>query len=264
MCKRVFILSNQDFSLSIIFSKLLKEQNIKIVGIGFTKTITKKKGKLFGAFELLKKMDKRYWLFLVISNMVFEIIDKLPFVNISLRKKAKKMNIPIYYSSDFNSLEFRKILLESDVDILLIRVNQILKKDVFNIPKEGTYGIHSSILPSYKGIAGEFHALRNKESIIGCSIFKVVEKLDEGPVLAIKSFKVNTNCLLEIILKNNFNASNLLIEFLNSNKRKEINSKVISSYYSWPKTEEVNQFKKLSFKFFCINALKKLILLNDV
>ena len=270
MPKKVFILSNQDLSSNIIFSKLLKselisEKKIDIVGIAFTTTIYKKGGKLSGSFKLLKRMDKRYWLFLVISNLIFEILSKLPFMNISLKRLANKLNIPIYYSSNFNSMEFRNILLQSDVDIIIIRVNQILSKDVLSIPKDGVYCVHSSILPSYRGIAGEFHALRHNEPVIGSSIFKVIEAVDKGPVVAIKSFKVDENCLLDIIIRNNLSAGELLISFLSDivygKEIMKIDTKVKNSYYSWPKQDEVDQFKSLGFRFFCVKAIIKLFLL---
>ena len=197
---KVFILSNDDLTSNIIFSGLLEDSNIEVTGIAFTTTLIKKnETKLTSVLNVFNKTVFNYWLFLIITNGFFKISE---YLSLNFKKKynstwfksikqlAKNKNIPIYYSNNFNSEEFIKIIKNHNPDIIAIRVNQILKKKIIELPKLGIICAHSSLLPSYKGIAAEFHALSNTEKI-GTSIFKVELELDKGPTISQKSFSIN-------------------------------------------------------------------------
>ena len=64
----------------------------------------------------------------------------------------------------------------------------MLPKIIWSIPNLGTINLHASLLPNYRGAAPIQRAIMNLETETGISLFKINEKLDEGPVC--KSYKV--------------------------------------------------------------------------
>ena len=270
---KVFILSNDDLTSNIIFSSLFGQEEIEVVGIGFTTTIVfKKESKLLGPFIVLKKTFLNYWLFLVITNGLFKIFERLkPNAKlgswlVSIKNIAKRKNIPVYYSANFNGSEFLEILRKSNVDILTIRINQILNENVLNTPKFGTICTHSSLLPSFKGIAGEFNAIAQGEHFIGSSIFNVELVLDEGHVLFQRTFKTRPNkSLLYHLLKNNIIAKHLLRKAVIEVGRAKGTSRFCvendyeSSYFSWPSKSAYGLYKKRGYKLLTFTDLMYLI-----
>ena len=261
---KVAILSNQDMTSNIIFSNLFKKSEIRLVGVAFTTTLTRKRTGILGVFDILQRLNFIYWLFLVFSNGIFvaraSLAKILPF-SVSIKSQCARHRVPVTKSSNFNSTEFIKWIKRCDPDIIIIRVDQMLGRELLSVPPKGVWCIHSSLLPAYRGIAGEFHAMARKEALIGTSLFEVRLKLDAGKVLRQASFKP-TNDLLYNILKNNSIAAHLLEKALTdvANKRPSQDGSALDnispSYHSWPKSSDMTLFnqtgaKLLGLKGFC-------------
>ncbi|HEY9746923.1 MAG TPA: formyltransferase family protein [Oculatellaceae cyanobacterium] len=261
----VFILSNDDLTSNLIFSPLFDSPMIEVCGVAYTTTLTNKKGGFSGALEVLKKTDFCYWLYLVLTNGFFKVFEKLALqFNIypqgtwlsSLRVLCRKHQIPLYHSANFNSPEFLALLKEMQPDLILSRVNQILKADILSIPTHGIWGVHSSLLPSYGGIAGEFHGLRMGEKQLGTSIFGVSLKLDEGPVISQRAIPVQAKrSLFYHLLSNNLAAGQLVRQTIEALAKDTLEQETTvipglePSYYSWPKPDQVRDFLKAKQRF---------------
>ncbi len=61
---------------------------------------------------------------------------------------------------------------------------KIMPKEVLDIPRLGTIGVHFSLLPKYRGASPLQTAILNGEVETGVSLYLLDEKMDEGPVLA--------------------------------------------------------------------------------
>lgn len=254
----VFLLCNSDLTTNLVFSGLFAERDVKVVGIAFTTTLTKSKGGFAGIFSLLKKMDARYWTYLVFTNGCFRLFERLvrpkksprawPF---SLVSEARRRHLPVYHSDNFNSDEFLRIVRDAKPDLLLIRVNQILSPELLNVPALGTWCLHSSLLPAYKGIAGEFHALLNGETALGSTLFEVVPKLDQGPPLVQVELPVlPKKSLFFHMIQNNLSASKMVADSVAELARTgRLASKLSAgdrkpSYFTWPQPSQVARFSK--------------------
>jgi methionyl-tRNA formyltransferase len=85
--------------------------------------------------------------------------------------------------SDPNSSEARAFLSELKPDLLLARCKFLLKPEVFNIPKRGTFVLHPGICPEYRNAHGCFWALVNRDlERVGMTLLKIDEGVDTGPV----------------------------------------------------------------------------------
>jgi len=85
--------------------------------------------------------------------------------------------------SDPNSSEARAFLSELKPDLLLARCKFLLKPEVFNVPKRGTFVLHPGICPEYRNAHGCFWALVNRDlERVGMTLLKIDEGVDTGPV----------------------------------------------------------------------------------
>lgn len=94
-------------------------------------------------------------------------------------KWAHEHGIPIYYSANE--------LLENPPEAtlgILASYGEIIKKEVINFFPQGILVIHPSLLPKYRGASPVPAAIMNGETVTGCSIIKMDEKMDHGPVIA--------------------------------------------------------------------------------
>lgn len=83
-----------------------------------------------------------------------------------------------------------KAVREFSPDLGLSLAAPILKPVLFAIPKLGTINLHKGKLPYYRGMPPAFWELFNGEKEVGCSVHKVLEGLDTGPLLVESSVSV--------------------------------------------------------------------------
>jgi len=79
-----------------------------------------------------------------------------------------------------NNVEFIYQLKKYDADIYVVVAFKILPEDVFSIPVMGSFNLHASYLPKYRGAAPIQWALINGETETGLTTFKLAEKVDTG------------------------------------------------------------------------------------
>ena len=94
-------------------------------------------------------------------------------------KWAHEHKIPIYYRAGE--------LLENPTEAtlgILASYGEIIRKDVINLFPQGILVIHPSLLPKYRGASPVPAAIMNGDSITGCSIIRMDEKMDHGPIIS--------------------------------------------------------------------------------
>jgi methionyl-tRNA formyltransferase len=67
-------------------------------------------------------------------------------------------------------------------DLFVIVAFRILPKEIFDIPSKGSFNLHASLLPRYRGAAPIQWALINGETETGLTTFKLAEKVDTGNI----------------------------------------------------------------------------------
>jgi methionyl-tRNA formyltransferase len=105
---------------------------------------------------------------------------------------SEKYNIPVLQPEKIT--EAKKELEKISPDLIILSAyGKILPKDILNIPKYGCLNIHPSLLPKYRGSSPIQMAILNGDKKTGITIILMVEKMDEGPVLASKEYKIKPN-----------------------------------------------------------------------
>jgi len=96
---------------------------------------------------------------------------------------AIKNNLPVLQPKKLkNNSSFVNELKEFDADLYVVVAFRILPPDVFEIPKYGSFNLHASYLPKYRGAAPIQWALINGETETGLTTFKLAERVDTGNI----------------------------------------------------------------------------------
>lgn len=243
---RLGLLLNDDPTSSLIFSQLLGLKHVKIQYVAYTTTLLQRTGFWGSVIKLFREMPVPVFAFYAYWSGIFKLKEVLG--TKTFRNLCKKQQISVYSSADFNSQEFLSLLKRYDVDLVVTRANQILKKEMLSLPRIATLCVHSSLLPSYKGIAAEFHSLKNLEKSIGSTVFEVERELDAGRIVNMAAMDTKRDKTLAWhIRKNNELAGKLLVETINAIQEHGLvyrNSSLPSSYYSWPSKADFKEFRK--------------------
>lgn len=110
-----------------------------------------------------------------------------------VKEAALKHSLPILQPTDLNNEEFISGLKALDGNIFIVIAYQMIPKEVFTIPAFGTFNIHASLLPDYRGAAPINWAIANGEERIGLTSFFINEKMDDGEIIYQMSLPNYTN-----------------------------------------------------------------------
>ena len=172
----------------------------------------------------------------------------------SVITELKKKSIPYtkLNNSINNSVNLKKLRKINPDIIIIIAGNQILKKEILNIPKYGIFNIHSSLLPDYKGLMPTFWVLKNKEKITGVSLYKLTEGIDNGPIVNQSIIKINESLShAELIKKSKIIGNDLIINSFDKIKNNEkLKNNLHGSYYKFPTSSDVKEFYRNGKSFF--------------
>ncbi len=104
---------------------------------------------------------------------------------------AIEKNIPVLQPEKLkNNPHFVDELKSFYADLFVVVAFKILPPEVFEIPKQGSFNLHASYLPKYRGAAPIQWALINGESQTGLTTFKLAEKVDTGNIYVQKEVEI--------------------------------------------------------------------------
>lgn len=85
---------------------------------------------------------------------------------------------------------FTDTLKNLKADIFAVVAFRMLPEEVWSIPSLGTFNLHASLLPQYRGAAPINHALINGEKVTGVTTFLIDKDIDTGSILLSKSEEI--------------------------------------------------------------------------
>ena len=102
-----------------------------------------------------------------------------------VQKIAKKNSIKTLTPTEFFSEIIKKEIEELYPDLIIVMGYGLkLPQHILQLPTLGCINIHVSLLPRWRGAAPIEHALLNGDKETGVTIFKLVQEMDAGPILA--------------------------------------------------------------------------------
>lgn len=100
-----------------------------------------------------------------------------------IKEFALKNNLNVLQPEKFNDPIFIEQLKKLDADLFIVVAFKILPKEVYSIPKYGSFNLHGSLLPKYRGAAPIQWALINGDTKTGLTTFFLKEKVDTGNMI---------------------------------------------------------------------------------
>lgn len=85
---------------------------------------------------------------------------------------------------------FIDTLKQLNADIFIVIAFRMLPEVVWGMPPLGTFNLHASLLPSYRGAAPINRALMNGESKTGVTAFFLSQEIDKGDIFASESLDI--------------------------------------------------------------------------
>ena len=107
-----------------------------------------------------------------------------------VKEWALARNISVFQPAPLDSEFCYKLQATSYKLFIVVDYGKILPKTALDIPKRGCLNVHFSLLPRYRGASPIRSAILNDDRNIGTSIILLVEKLDEGPIVAQKPIRL--------------------------------------------------------------------------
>ena len=101
----------------------------------------------------------------------------------AVKEYARAKNLKILQPENLKSEEFISQLKELNPELGVVVAFRKMPKEVFFLPEKGTFNLHASLLPDYRGAAPINYAVINGETKTGVTTFFINEKIDEGSIL---------------------------------------------------------------------------------
>lgn len=97
----------------------------------------------------------------------------------------------IFEPEDLKSDEIYNQLKNLDADLFVVVAFKILPERIFSLPKKGSFNLHSSLLPKFRGAAPIQWALLTGEIETGVTTFFLQPSVDTGNMIAQKKIPVS-------------------------------------------------------------------------
>lgn len=108
-----------------------------------------------------------------------------------VKKWAVSKNLPVYQPRNLKSEGFYSDLQELQPDVIVVVAFRMLPEQVWRFPKKGTFNLHASLLPDYRGAAPIHWALINGEQKTGVTTFFIDKAIDTGEIIDQKEMPID-------------------------------------------------------------------------
>ena len=100
-----------------------------------------------------------------------------------VKKAALEHNLPLLQPEKLKDPEFLEQLASYKADLFIVVAFRMLPAVVWQMPELGTFNLHASLLPQYRGAAPINFAIINGETETGLTTFFLNEEIDKGAVI---------------------------------------------------------------------------------
>ncbi|MBQ9584194.1 MAG: methionyl-tRNA formyltransferase [Bacteroidales bacterium] len=101
----------------------------------------------------------------------------------AVKQFALERGLPILQPVSLKDPEFLAQLKALDADMFVVVAFRMLPREVWQMPRLGTFNLHASLLPRYRGAAPINWAIINGEKQTGVTTFLIDEQIDTGNII---------------------------------------------------------------------------------
>lgn len=110
----------------------------------------------------------------------------------AVKKYAKTEGLNILQPTNLKNETFLEELKALNANLQIVVAFRMLPKAVWQMPEIGTFNLHASLLPNYRGAAPINWAIINGETKTGVSTFFIDEKIDTGEMILQEEVNIDT------------------------------------------------------------------------
>ncbi|MGN0232200.1 MAG: methionyl-tRNA formyltransferase, partial [Muribaculaceae bacterium] len=100
-----------------------------------------------------------------------------------VKRYAVEHNLPLLQPDKLKDESFIEALRQWKADLQIVIAFRMLPEVVWSMPSLGTFNLHASLLPKYRGAAPINRAVMNGESQTGVTTFLLKHEIDTGDVI---------------------------------------------------------------------------------
>ncbi|MDR3297356.1 MAG: methionyl-tRNA formyltransferase [Prevotellaceae bacterium] len=108
----------------------------------------------------------------------------------AVKQFAVSRAIPVLQPIKMKDEDFLQALRELQADLFVVVAFRMLPEAVWRMPRLGTFNLHASLLPRYRGAAPINWAIINGETETGITTFFIDEEIDTGKILLSKKVAI--------------------------------------------------------------------------
>ncbi len=108
----------------------------------------------------------------------------------AVKEYAVGKQLPLLQPEKMNDPAFINHLKELAPDVMVVVAFRMIPEVVWSIPPLGTFNLHASLLPQYRGAAPINHAVMNGETTSGLTTFFIDHKIDTGNIILQDSINI--------------------------------------------------------------------------
>ncbi len=259
--KYVFI-QNEPFYLPKVLDKYLREFADTTAGVNIQSVAQGKRTVLQTALDLYRFYGFGYFQWKLRGFLLRKALAKI--VNgwmgstrscYSVAAVARKYGIPVTEAIDVNSPEFLRHLRDLNVEFIVsISGTQLYKKALREQTRFGIVNCHGALLPRYRGLMPSFWTLVNNEKEGGTSVHYVDARLDNGPIIVQRRYRIHPHDSLEDVMARSKDlAAEAIIECVrlveSGNPPLMDNNEADQTHFSMPTREDARRFRASGRRF---------------
>ncbi len=111
----------------------------------------------------------------------------------AVKEYALAHNLNILQPEKLKDENFLSALKELNADVFVVVAFRMLPEVVWSMPPKGTFNLHGSLLPQYRGAAPINRAVMNGEKETGVTTFFIEKEIDTGKIIFSEKTQIDEN-----------------------------------------------------------------------
>jgi len=257
---RIVILTNDNFFSFTVLNEFLVRRGQDIKLVVFSSALIGKRGMVSSIRWSLSQTGFCHTVFKLMVYGVFRamkmVCKLLPFIPnfYSSHLWVRRNNIKSMISANINEEQTVEQIRAANPDLIVsVSMNQIVKKEILDLPPKRCINVHCAPLPHYGGMSPYVWALANNEDHSAATIHYMDEGLDTGDIIVQEKVDVVKNdSAFALFYRCCRRAGQLLLKVVD-----DIESGTVASYkqdlsqktyFSWPTKECVKNLRKNGYR----------------
>jgi len=256
----IVILTNDNFFSFTVLKDFLEKRKNDIILIVFSSALIGKRGTFASIKWSLQNTGFRHTVFKLSVYGIFKFMkvlcELLPFIpnHYSSFLWAKRNGMDYVIAPNVNDTEVVERIKSVKPDLIIsVSMNQIVKKQILEMPPQGCINVHCAPLPRYGGMSPYVWALAHNEDHSATTIHYMEEGLDTGDIIVQEKVNVVKNdSAFALFYRCCQLASKLLVKVIDkieagtvTSYKQDLSKK---TYFSWPTKECVKNLHKNGYQ----------------